>query len=64
MYDFDANVLLYVYSYLVFAGNGWLELVPKHLPHFRVFCLAGCYNVCDVYVEVLMAALPELEVTR
>ena len=64
MYDCDATVLLNVYIYLVFVGEGWLALVPSHLPHLRRLCLAGCDDVCDKYVEELMAAVPELKVTR
>ena len=62
--DCDATVLENVYSYLVFVGNGWLPLVPSHLPHLEELCLAGCHNVRDVYVEVLMASLPELKIIR
>jgi len=64
MYDCDAAVLLNVYIYLVFVGEGWLALLPSHLPHLRELCLEGCYNVCDKYVEELMTAVPELKVIR
>ena len=65
MYYCDATtVLLNVYIYLVFVGEGWLALVPSHLPHLRELSLVNCDNVCDNYVEELMAALPELEVFR
>ena len=64
MYDCDAAVLLNVYIYLVCVGEGWLALLPSHLPQLRELCLEGCYNVCDKYVEELMAAVPELEVIR
>ena len=63
MYDCDATVLLSVYIYLVFVGEGWLALVPSHLPHLRELCLEGC-DVCDKYVEKLVAAVPELKVTQ
>ena len=53
MYDCDATVLFNVYIYLVFVGEGWLALVPSHLPHLRELCLAGCHNVHDKYVEGL-----------
>ena len=62
MYDCDATVLLNVYTYLVFVGEGFLALVPSNLPHLRRLCLSSCYNVCDKYVEELVAAVPELEV--
>jgi hypothetical protein len=62
LYDCDATLLLKVYIYLVFVGNGWMELVPSHLPHLRELCLEACYNVCDKYVKELVAAVPELKV--
>ena len=64
MYDCDAAVLLNVYIHLVCVGEGWLALLPLHLPQLRELCLEVCYNVCDKYVEKLMAAVPELEVIR
>jgi hypothetical protein len=60
----DATVLLNVYSYLVFAGEGYLALVPSQLPHLRHLCLVGCKNVCRKYVDELMAAAPELKVSQ
>jgi hypothetical protein len=57
-------VLLNVYISLVFVGEEWLALVPSHLPQLRLLFLAGCGNVCDKYVEELVAAVPELEVKR
>jgi len=53
---------LNVYIYLVFVGEGFLALVPSHLPHLRQLSLKGCRNVCDKYVEELMSAVPKLEV--
>jgi hypothetical protein len=64
MYDCDATVLLNVYIYLVFVGEGYLALVPSHLPHLRRLCLWGCNNVRDKYVEELVAAAPELKVFK
>jgi len=64
MYDCDATVLLNVYRYLVFVGEGYLALVPSVLPHLRQLCLMGCYNVCDDYIEELVAAAPNLVVIR
>ena len=46
----------------MFVGEGYLALVPSCLPHLRKLCLVGCKNVCDKYVEELMAAVPELTV--
>ena len=37
--------------------------MPSHLPHLRRLRLVGCDNVCDKYVEKLLAAVPVLEVT-
>jgi hypothetical protein len=62
LYDCDSTVLLNVYIYLVFVGEGYLALVPSHLPHLRQLWLVGCKNVCDKYVDELMAAVPELKV--
>jgi hypothetical protein len=63
MYDCDAaTVLLNVYIYLVFVGKGYFALVPSHLPHLRLLNLEQCDNVCDEYLEELVAALPELVV--
>jgi len=61
-YDCDATVLLNVHSYLVFVGEGWLALVPSHLPHLRRLGLNYCYEVRAEYVDELVAAVPELEV--
>jgi len=47
----------------VFVGQGWLALVPSHLPHLRELYLEGC-DVCDKYIEELVAAVPELKVTQ
>jgi len=55
-------VLFNVYVFLLFVGNGWLTLVPSHLPHLRVLCLVDCDSVWDQYVEELVAAAPELKV--
>jgi hypothetical protein len=63
-YDCDATVLLNVYIYLVFVGEGWLAEVTSHLPHLRELWLWDCFNVCDKYVEELAAAAPELHIVR
>ena len=62
LYDRDTEVLLNVFFYRVFVGNGYL--VPSYLPHLRKLCFLGCINVCVKYVEELVAALPELKVLR
>jgi len=64
VYDCDATVLLNVYIYLVFVGEGWLALVSSCLPHLRELCLWGCFDVCDKYVGELVAAVPELKVSK
>jgi len=64
MYDCDATVLLNVYICLVFVGEGWLALVPSHLPHLRHLGLRDCDNVCQDYVEELVTALPDLKVIK
>ena len=62
--DCDATVLLNVYIYRVFVGNGWLALVPSHLPLLRELCLGDCDSVHAEYVVKLKAAVPELIVTN
>ena len=64
MNDCDATVLLNVYIYLVFAGNGWLSLVPSCLPHLRILHLLRCDNVHLDYVVELQAAVPALIVVK
>ena len=59
MRDCDATVLVNVYIYLVFVGEGWISLVPSCLPHLRELCLDGTY--CDKYIGELAAAVPELK---
>ena len=48
----------------MFVGEGWLALVPSHLPHLRELDLKWCGNLHGEYVEELMAAVPELYVIR
>jgi hypothetical protein len=48
LYDCDATILLNVYICLVFVGEGYLALVPSHLPQLRRLNLMECANVCDV----------------
>ena len=62
-YDFDATLLLNVYIYLVFVGEGWLVLVPSHLKHLRELILVACDNLHGEYVEELMRAVPQLDVS-
>jgi len=63
-YDCDATLLLNVYIYLVFVGEGWLALVPSHLTHLRELILVGCDNLHGEYVEELKRAVPQLDVSR
>jgi hypothetical protein len=62
--DCDGTVLLNVCIYLVFVGDGWLELVPSRLPDLRKLCLERCKNVCNKYVKELVAAVPEVKVSN
>jgi len=64
VYDCDGTLLLKVYSYLVFVGEGYLAVVPSCLSHLRKLCLWACVNVIYKYVEELMAAVPELKITK
>lgn len=50
--------------HLVFLGKGYLALVRSHLPHLRLLHLEQCGNVCDEYLEELVAAVPDLVVTN
>jgi hypothetical protein len=52
----------WIFTCTVFVGDGYLALVPAHLPHLRLLCLEKCNNVCDQYREELLAAVPELVV--
>ena len=61
MYDCDATVLLSVYIYLVFVGEGWLTLVPSCLPHLREWCLDYSPVCRNEYIGELAAAVPELK---
>ena len=58
----DVTVLFNVYVFLLFVGNGWLTLVPSHLPHLRVLGLVNCDSVCDQYVEELVDAVLGLKI--
>jgi hypothetical protein len=63
MHDCDAaTLLLNVYIYIVFVGKDYFALVPSHLPHLRLLNMEQCGNVCDEYLEELVAAVPELVV--
>jgi len=62
--DCDATVLLNVYVYLMFLGNGWLAVVPSNLPRLRRLCLEHCFYVCNKYVDELLAAAPEVKIKR
>jgi len=62
--DCDATVLLNVYIYLVFVGEGWLALVPSHLTHLRELILVACDNLHGELVQELMGAVPQLYVFR
>jgi len=64
IYDCDVTVLLNVYCYLVFVGEGWLAPVHLYLPHLRLLCLEGCCKLCDEYVEEVVAAVSELKIIK
>ena len=48
----------------MFVGEGYLALVPSCLPQLTELCLWACYSVVDKYVEELVAAVPELKITK
>ena len=64
LYDCDATVLLNAYNYLLFVGEGYLALVPSHLPHLKLLYLVDCDNVCVKYIDELVAAVPGLKVYK
>jgi hypothetical protein len=51
-----------VFTFVVFVGEGWLALVPAHLPHLRLLGLQVCNKACDSYITEILAAAPELAV--
>jgi hypothetical protein len=61
LYDCDATVLLNVYIYLLFVGEGWLALMSRLQP-VRGLCLEHCDNVRYNYMKEFMNAVPELEI--
>jgi hypothetical protein len=64
LYDCDAaTVLLSIYIYLVFVGEGFLPLVPSHCPHLRELRLISCDNLRFKYVRELVDAASGLEVS-
>ena len=58
MYDCDAAVLLNVYIYLVFLGEGYGALVRSHL-HLRELYVMECDKVRGEYRRELDDALRE-----
>ena len=60
LYGCDATVFLNVCIYLVFVGEGWVALLPSHLPHLRELGLVGSFQVD---YEELKAAHPKLYIT-
>jgi hypothetical protein len=50
----------WVFTFIVFVGDGWLALVTAHLPQLRLLYLVGCNRVCDKDIAELVAAVPEL----
>jgi hypothetical protein len=49
-----------MFTFIVFVGNGWLALLPAHLPQLRLLDLELCCSVSDTDVEELVVALPQL----
>jgi hypothetical protein len=49
-----------VFTFIVFVGDGWLALVPAHLPHLRVLRLVWSDSVRNEHLEDLVAAAPQL----
>ena len=59
MNDCDATVLLNVYIYLVFVGEGYLEQVHSYLPHLRHMRVFRCKNVRGDYDFEVNAVIPK-----
>jgi len=53
-----------MYTFILCLGEGYLALVPSYLPHLRELCLERCNNVCDKYVEELVAIVPQLIIMK
>jgi hypothetical protein len=64
LYESDPILLLNVYIYLVFVGNGWMALVPSRLPHLTRLFLEMCAALLPEYVQELMAAVPKLNISK
>jgi len=53
-----------MFTFIMLIGNGWLTLLPLHLPQLRELRLEECIEVRAEYIEELKAAVPELIVTQ
>jgi hypothetical protein len=51
-----------VFTFVVFVGDGWMALVPAHLPHLRLLGLEECGSECDERIDGLVTAAPKLVV--
>jgi hypothetical protein len=50
----------WVFTFVVFVGDGWMALVPVHLPHLRLLDLHHCTNVPVSYITEILASVPKL----
>ena len=48
----------------MFVGEWYLTLVPAHLLHLRELCMENCRNMCDKYVDELVATVPQLKIIK
>jgi len=64
MYDCDSAVFFNVCINHMFVGEWYLTLVPAHLLHLRELCLENCRNMCDKYVDELVATVPQLKIIK
>jgi hypothetical protein len=53
-----------VFTFVVFVGDGWMPLLPAHLPHLRLLSLQDCKKVRYKYIADILAAIPDLAVIK
>jgi hypothetical protein len=57
-------IVHWVFIFIVFVGEGSMSLVPAQLQHLGVLSLEQCICVRAEYIDMIMAAVPELVVVN